>query len=71
VSNAPRSSSERRHPQNLPQAPKKQSKPASSAPKPPELKKIAELLPIFVEMVCRNFSPVVGGYADVSLVLVS
>lgn len=71
VSNAHRPSLERRHPQNLPQTPKKQSKPAPSAPKPPELKKIAELLPIFVEMVRRNFSPAVGGYADVSLVLVS
>jgi hypothetical protein len=64
-----RTSSERRHPQNLPQAPKKQSKSAPSVPKAPELKKIAELLPIFVEMVCRSFSPVVGGCADVSLVL--
>ena len=59
------------HPQNLPQVPKKQSKPAAGAPRPPELKKIAELLPIFVEMVCRNFSAVVGGCADVSLLLVS
>lgn len=72
VSNAHPRASEKRHPrQNLPQAPKQQSKPATGAPKPPELKKIAELLPIFVEMVCRKFSPVVGGCADVSLVLVS
>jgi hypothetical protein len=37
--------------QKSPQAPKRQSKPASGALRPPELKKIAELLPLFVEMV--------------------
>lgn len=42
--------------QKLPQAPKRQSKP-SGALKPPELKKIAELLPIFVEMVRQIFQP--------------
>jgi hypothetical protein len=55
-----RASEEKQYPsQNLPQAPKpkRQSKPASGAPKPPELQKIAELLPIFVEMVCQKFSP--------------
>jgi hypothetical protein len=40
--------------QNLPQAPKRKSKPAPETLKPPELKKIAELLPIFVEMVCSD-----------------
>jgi hypothetical protein len=61
--NAHARTSEKRYPsknQNQPQAPpKRQSKPASGAPKPPELKKIAELLPLFVEMVCpeQNSSP--------------
>ena len=58
--NAHARASQKRYPsQNLPQAPKpkRQSKPAPGGLKPPELKKIAELLPIFVEMVCRNFSP--------------
>jgi hypothetical protein len=62
-----RASEKKRYPsQNLPQAPKpkRQSKPASGALKPPELKKIAELLPIFVEMVCVNFSPVARGSAN-------
>jgi hypothetical protein len=48
-----RASEKKRYPsQNLPQAPKRKCKPAPGALKPPELKKIAELLPIFVEMVC-------------------
>ena len=62
--------SDKRYPsQNPSQAPKRQSKPAHGALKPPELKKIAELLPIFVEMVCRNFSPLAGGSANISPVL--
>ncbi len=47
----PRAPQKRYPSQNVPQAPKRQSKPAFGALKPPELKKIAELLPIFVEMV--------------------
>lgn len=47
-----RGSGKRYPSQNLPQAPKRKCKPAPGALKPPELKKIAELLPIFVEMVC-------------------
>ncbi len=40
--------------QSSPQVPKRQSKPAPEALKPPELKKLVELLPIFVEMVRQN-----------------
>ena len=48
-----RASGKKRYPsQKLPESPKRKSKPAAGALKPPELKKIAELLPIFVEMVC-------------------
>lgn len=50
--------SEKRYPsQKLPQAPKRKSKSAPQAPKPPELKKIAELLPIFVEMMRPSLRP--------------
>jgi hypothetical protein len=54
-----RGSGKRYPSQNLPEAPKRKRKPAPEALKPPELKKIAELLPIFVEMVCsdRTFHP--------------
>ena len=49
--------SKKRHSsQNQLKAPKRQSKPESGALKPPELNKIVELLPIFVEMVCQTSS---------------
>ena len=55
--NAHTNASKKRHSsQNQPQAPKRPSKSESGALKPPELKKIAELLPIFVEMVCQTSS---------------
>ena len=50
-------SSQKRYPtnQNLPQTPTRpKSKPTSEGLKPPELKKLPELLPIFVEMVRRQ-----------------
>jgi hypothetical protein len=43
--------------QNSPQVPKRQSKLAPEALKPPELKKLSELLPVFVEMVRQDRSP--------------